>query len=331
MRRLLAWFAGGLLLLLLIVPLLVPVRPMPGVGDPRTLADAESRFLDIAHPGLGPLAHHYRVFGETPPSIVLLHGFTLNLYSWSEVQRELAAVAGVAAYDRVPFGLSAKPGRAAWTGGSPYAAAAAEQQLFDFMDALDIDRGVLVGNSAGGLLAVRAALDQPDRVAGLVLVNAAILTRPPAFVAPLLRLPPVDHLGPLLARGTGQNLELLRSSYADPGRITPERERLTTIMTRTGGWDSALWDFVIEAAAQPDVSAGLGRIGVPTLVMVGAEDRVVPPADGDAIAAAIPGSELVVIEGCGHVLQEECPAAFVSAFADWFAREVRDGLAAAKR
>lgn len=322
MRRRLVIIFSSLLLLLLIGPLLVPVRPLPGAADPAALADADSRFLAIDHPGLGPLVHHYQLSGSGTPQIVLLHGFTFNLYSWNEVQDELATLAPVVAYDRVPFGLSAKPRRGAWTGPSPYTPAATEAQLLALLDELAIERAVLVGNSAGGLLAARTALAHPERVSGLVLVNAAILTKPPDFVAPLLRLPQIDRLGPFFGRSTGRNADLLRRSYADPARITSERERLTALMTEAAGWDHALWDFMLDATRQPDISAELGQITVPTLVILGAADVIVPLSDGETLAAGIPNGELVVLDGCGHVPQEECPEAFTAAFEEWYTRRI---------
>ncbi len=91
------------------------------------------------------------------------------------------------------------------------------------MDRLGLDRAVLVGHSAGGAVALEAALAHPERMVALVLVAPAVYGGgPPSWLRPFRSLPQIQHLGPLLVRRLVGSLEkLLEQSYADPSFLTP--------------------------------------------------------------------------------------------------------------
>ena len=80
--------------------------------------------------------------------------------------------------------------------------------------------------------------------------------------------------------------------------------------------ESALWELTV--ASKPlCLAEQLGKLKVPTLVITGDDDRIVPTAQSIRLAAEIPGAKLVVIPECGHVPQEEQPAAFLAAVSDF--------------
>jgi pimeloyl-ACP methyl ester carboxylesterase len=308
---------GGLFVLLLAGPLLVPVRPLPGLRPPAELVEPGGRIVEVPFPGTRGLQVHVREAGEGDREFLLLHGFTFNSWSWAAVMPGLARHGRVVAYDRVPFGLSEKLLPGDWSGPNPYTADAALRQLEALRDALGLRRPVLVGNSAGAFLAARAVLAAPGRYAGLVLVGPAILRGPSQASVPLLRTPQLRHVGPLLARRVGRNGWLLRRSYAHPERITAEQARRCAIATEATNWDAALWEAIASGTAQPDISAEVPRIAVPTLIIGGERDAVVPASDFRRLAEMIPGAELTVLPDVGHVPQEEAPEEFLSAMERW--------------
>ena len=224
------------------------------------------------------------------------------------------------ALDRPGFGLSERPLRGEWQGANPYTPAAQVALVVALMDALDFDQAVLVGNSAGGTLALQVALAHPERVSGLVLADAAVYSGggAPNWVRPLLNTPQVNRLGPLIARQFGEEpgLEFLRGAYADPSRLTDEDIAGYQRWFGADSWDVALWEL-IKASRTVDLSAQLGNIQMPTLVLTGAEDTLVPPEQSEQLAEALPNAEFVTLDNCGHLPQEECPAAFNEAVASW--------------
>ncbi|MFP4245050.1 MAG: alpha/beta fold hydrolase [Ectothiorhodospira sp.] len=324
----LRWFlyiAGGLLLLGLVAlaagPFLVSTAPQEGLETPARVAPPGSRFVTVDLPGTDGLELHYLEAGtdrEGAPTFVLLHGFTFNAFTWNRIMDDLARHGRVLAYDQVPYGLSAKPLPGEWSGPSPYTKAAALDHLFAFLEARGVEQAVLVGNSAGGTLALEAALRRPDRVEGLILVNPWVYVNRPTFPEWVTRLPQMERLNLFLARQMGDRAPLLELSYADPDRIGPERRALTRIHTRVRHWDRAWGELFRQSLSSPvEVSDHLAGIRAPALVVVGEADQVVDPQASLRAAEALPGARATRIPDCGHVPQEECPEAMIQAVEDW--------------
>jgi pimeloyl-ACP methyl ester carboxylesterase len=325
--------AAAGLVLVAALPWLVSMAPISGLDSARSLATERSRFVTIPFDGTAGLEIHYLVGSQagdrTRPSFLLLHGFTFNAFTWIEVLDFFSAQGRTIAYDQPPYGLSAKLTRTDWRGKSPYTREAAVEQLLAVMDALEMDRAILVGNSAGGSLALEAALAAPERVMGLVLLDPWVYVRRPTLPQSLADLPQVQRLTLMLARHLGQSDALLRRSYADSDRISPEQRRLAAIHAQVQGWDLA-WGELLHRSLTSSitVSEHLAEIDQPTLVISGREDALVPLADSERLVAAMPNAELVVLPGCGHMPQEECPEQVVNVVADWLSRQTQLSTAA---
>jgi pimeloyl-ACP methyl ester carboxylesterase len=294
----------------LLAPLLVPIPPLTNTVPPEQLADADSCFALVRG-----LRLHYKQAGSGEPAMILLHGFADSTFCWRKVMAPLAGLRTVVAYDRPSSGLTERPLPGAWIGDGPYGPDAQVDQLIGLMDFLGLDRAILIGNSAGGTVAVHAALCHPERVAALVLVDAAIYTSAaaPAWARPLLRTPQLKRLGPLLTRAIAyQGERFLERAWHDPGRITPEIWAGYRRPLQAQDWDRGLWEL---AAAGRDLRLGarLPELRQPVLVITGDDDRIVPTAQTIRLARALPGAELVVIPGCGHLPQQECPEQFLAA------------------
>lgn len=299
-----------LLAVLLIGPFLIPVPPLEGTQPPRALADPDSQFIEV-----NSLDVHTRTTGEGEPVFILLHGFAASTFSWREVQPDFAERGTAIAFDRPAFGLTERPMPGEWSGTNPYSTGAQVDLTIGLMDTLGVDRAVLVGNSAGGAVAMLTALEHPDRVQALILVDPAVYTdrRSRPAVRWLLRTPQMRHLGPLITRRIqGWGLDFAASAWHDPGLITEEVWAGYTLPLQADNWDRALWE--LTAASEPTgLSDRLDELDLPVLVVTGNDDRIVPPEDSIRAAGEIPGAELVVIENCGHVPHEECPGDFMDA------------------
>jgi pimeloyl-ACP methyl ester carboxylesterase len=320
-RRTFLLILATLLLLLLVGPFLVPVRPLTETQPARDLAGPDSRFLTIPWDGLAAgLELHYRQAGAGEPTFVLLHGFAANLYSWDDVFDFFAAQGTVYAYDRIPFGLSSRPVRGDWTGPNPYPPTAAREQLLAFLNELAIEKPILVGNSAGGALAASFALTYPDRVEALILVDAAIYTSggTPAFLKPLFNTPQMNHLGPLVARAFAGSDALFESAFHELNAAAEESKQKAALTTQVDDWDYAFWEFT--AASEPvELSERLAELTLPSLVITGDDDRIVPTEESIRLAGELPDADLAIIAACGHIPHDECPEQFMAEVANWLA------------
>ncbi len=310
-------FALGMLvfvgLAVTIGPLLVSARSFSRPAPSPHMADPDSRFIE-----LNGLNIHYQQAGSGEPLILLLHGFSASTFSWREVMQPLAAFGTVVAYDRPGFGLTERPlgdELKSWPGANPYGPDAQADQVAALIEALGFEKAILVGHSAGGTIAMHMALRHPERVQGIVFVDPAIYRAggAPAWLRPLLGMPLMDRVGALVSRSlAAQGDRLIKQAWHDPAKVTPEvlagyREPL-----QVENWDRALWEFTL---AGRDLKLGERVKGVklPTLVITGDDDRIVPTADSIRLASELPNAELVVIPNCGHLPQEECPGPFLEA------------------
>lgn len=303
---------AGLLLALLLVPFAIPVPALTGVKPVTELSDADSQFLDV-----DGLQVHAKIAGEGQPVMVLLHGFGASTFSWREVIAPLSQLGTVVAYDRPGFGLTERPLRGAWGDQNPYSAQAQVDLLVALLDKLGVERAILIGNSAGGTIAARVALEHPDRVQGLVLVDAAIYTGggTPSLMRPLFNTPQMQHLGPLIARSLAARIpELLPTAWHDPAKVTPEILAGYQKPLQAIDWDRGLWEYTLANEQTDDLTARLRELGsLPVLVITGDNDTWVPTAESLRLAEEIPGARLSVLPVCGHVPQEECPQPWLNA------------------
>jgi pimeloyl-ACP methyl ester carboxylesterase len=308
----------AIFVLLLLGPLLLPAAELERTAPAADLAGEESRFLDV-----GGVRLHYLESGTGNPALLLLHGYPANAASWRAVQPELALYGRTVAFDRAGFGLSERPLPGSWArGDNPYLPEEVLGRAIGLLDGLGIDRAVWIGSSSGALVALQAALEHPERVAALVLVGAPVYAgrAPPAWLRPLLHTPQMDRVGPLLMRqlGSQPGLSLYTSQWADPERIDQEDIDAFRLTFRVDDWDRALWE-VTKASRVPDVAARLSEVRVPALVVAGSQDQIVPPAESERLARELPESTLALMEGCGHVPHEECPAEFGAVVGGWLA------------
>lgn len=179
------------------------------------------------------------------------------------------------------------------------------RDLIDLLDALGLERVAFCGLSLGGMEGMWLALNAPERLDRLALCCTAAAFPP--------REGWIDRATTVREEGLGTIADaVLGRWFSAPFHDThPEvvsRFRAMLVSTPTEGYASCC-----EALADTDLTGRLGEIAAPTLVVTGSEDPTVPPATGDALGAAIPGAEHVVLAGAAHLANVEQPGPFTAA------------------
>jgi pimeloyl-ACP methyl ester carboxylesterase len=315
-RRLTGVFValGVLILVIAVVPYFLPVTPLVGTVPPEQLADPDSRFIKV-----NGIKLHVKVVGTGDPVYLLLHGFGAYYYSWREVITPLAARGTVVVVDRPGYGLTEKIRPTGQGVDNPYSVDGQVVLFWALLDQLGFKRAILVGNSAGGTVALQMALLHPERVQGLVLVDAAIYTSHgiSSWLQPVLSSRWAYRIGLYVARSlAGRAEQLGQLAWHDPSRQPANYLAAYRKQLQVADWDVGLWEST-RAARQLDQEKRLVEVKLPTLVLTGDDDRIVPTADSLRLAGALPNAELVVIPSCGHLPQEEQPQEFLAALANY--------------
>jgi pimeloyl-ACP methyl ester carboxylesterase len=259
------------------------------------------------------LTIRYLAAGEGPP-MVLLHGAGDNSLDWRWVLRALARKHRVYAPDLPGSPDSARPP-------ADYSPAFFERFAAGFLDALGIGRATLVGNSLGGLVALRLALSEPARVRALVLVDGAGLGPEvnPAFTS--VNVPGLGEAAmpfwrtPIGAyqRAWGRTALLFaRPPGSVPREWLAEQRRLAQSPGYLEAHLSVLRALVRPLGQREVLVERLPSLKVPTLVVWGARDRVFPESHAREAVARLREGSLAVIPGCGHMPHVECPDRFLA-------------------
>jgi pimeloyl-ACP methyl ester carboxylesterase len=265
-----------------------------------------SRFIEVSG-----MQMHVRDEGphDDPAPIVLLHGTSASLHTWDGWAQALREKRRVIRFDLPGFGL---------TGPHPendYSIATYVRFVKAVMDQLGVQRFVIGGNSLGGQIAWATAAALPDRVTSLILVNATgyppeSFTRQTVPVGFRIAATPGLRLLAQYTLPRGIVERSIRDVYGDPAKVTPELVDLYSAMTLRQGNRKALGRH-LEQGYAADITQ-LKAIKVPTLILWGGLDRVIPPEVGQRFARDVPGAKLVVFDTLGHLPQEEDPARTVA-------------------
>ncbi len=233
------------------------------------------------------------------PVVVLLHGFPLDHTMWDAQRTSLGSIYRVIAPDLRGHGESAAPE-------GVYTIDGMADDVIELLDDLGIHEPVVLGGlSMGGYIALSIAIRYPTRLRGLMLIN----TKASADT------PETARIREELARevessGSGNSVvsTMLPKLFAP---ITKERhpeliERMHKVMSRTT--TRSLAGCLRGMAIRPDRTADLSKIAIPTLVIAGSDDQLIPLEESQRMADRLPRSRFVVIPGAGHLAPLENPA-----------------------
>jgi pimeloyl-ACP methyl ester carboxylesterase len=231
------------------------------------------------------------------PALVFLHGLGGALSTWQVVLGDLVEGHRIAAIDLPGHGLSDKSAEA------DYSVSGLASALAEAMEQLGIEKPVLVGHSLGAAIALSIAANAPDRVSGVVAIDAAGLgTEISAELTALMSGP----AGTETARG------LLRIFYEDQ-RLVADRavQDMAQMQTAEGAWPAHQAVAIAAFAGDrqlPAARVDSSGISVPVYLIWGERDRVLPVGHAIAALSAFPDASLTVLPGIGHVPQVEAAA-----------------------
>jgi pimeloyl-ACP methyl ester carboxylesterase len=246
---------------------------------------------------------YYAARGEGGAPVVFLHGAGSNHLIWNAQLAALAEMVRAYALDLPGHGRSSRVGRSTVRG---YADA-----VCWFLDTLSIERVVIAGHSMGGAVAQTLALENPDRVQGLVLAGTGARLRVlPAFLEGALS----DFAN------TAHQFNDAEFAPAADARLKALSEQQMLQC------DPEVFHGDLGACHAFDILSRVQEIHAPTLVLCGIEDRMTPVKYSQYLASKIPHAQLRLVEGAGHMLMVEKPEEVNRALMEWI-RSIRTEIA----
>jgi pimeloyl-ACP methyl ester carboxylesterase len=264
----------------------------------------------------------YRTAGDGEEVVVLIHGITGDGETWNDVIPDLAEEFTVVAPDLLGHGQSAKPR-------GDYSLGSHASGVRDLVAALGHDHATVVGHSLGGGVAMQLAYQFPERCDRLVLVSSGGLGREVHLLLRAAALPGAEFVLPLvcatrlrdagdavwqtlgrLGLSAGHDLEEMWSGYASLADHDAQQAFVHTLRTIVDGGGQR-----VSATDRLYLAAEL-----PTLIVWGEADPIIPIEHGIAAHEAIPRSQLEVFEGAGHFPHRSDPARFAEALIDFIER-----------
>lgn len=296
--------ALGVLLMLTAAAVALTYTPDRSVDSLVTLwAPPPSDFMYVK----GQFVHFRDEGPRTDPTpLVLIHGTAASLHTWQGWVGELRGKKRVITFDLPGFGLTGP-----FTGQYPrddYHVDNLARFTLDLLDALHVQRFAIGGNSLGGEVAWRVAALAPSRVDRLILVDATGYAFKPELVPlgfRMTRVPVLNRIGEYLTPRVLVE-QSVRDVYADPSRVTGALvDRYFELLTREGNRHAL--NMRMEEVARDLAPQRIPTLKLPTLILWGAQDRLVPPVNAHHFQQDIAGSQLVIFPGLAHVPHEEDP------------------------
>lgn len=289
----------GILYLALIIIAYLPQKITPV----EQLAGKEDKFIKVKDHDI-----HYLKQGEGAP-LILVHGFACSTYTWRKLIPLLADHHTVYALDLLGFGLSDKPPD------GNYDLRSQGSLVLDFMNALHLPSATLVGHSMGGVVVAYAAVEAPEQVKALVLVDAGFYSGgAPAFLKYIFF--PLDRIMAKQFYTKEMRMKSFSRSYYNKSLITDEVMEGYMLPTTTPHAVDALARMMKEVG--PRKYEGISEhISEPTLIVWGEQDLPIPPRDGERLNREIKGSKLMIVKECGHMSPEEKPEELAKAIKDF--------------
>ena len=233
--------------------------------------------------------------------LLFLHGLGGGHHAWDPQLPHFAALGFAAhAWDQPGYGHSPIV--------EPYDLEQVSAALKRLIEALGGEPVVLVGHSMGGMVAQEAYARFPELIKGMVLgfTSAAFGGGSTEFVRQFVdaRLKPLDQ-GQTMAQVAAELMPKMRGAKSDPQGLAHAQGIMSAIAPET-------YRKAVRLLTTFDRKANLGNINVPTLLVAGSDDRTAPPPVMERMHKAIPGSQYVVLAGCGHLGPMDQPEAFNS-------------------
>ncbi|MDJ0642810.1 MAG: alpha/beta hydrolase [Erythrobacter sp.] len=261
---------------------------------------APSQFLEI---GDGVTVHLRDEGPRDGLPIILLHGSNADLHTWEPWVGALDDSYRVIRFDQVGHGLTGPDAK------SDYSLENFVEDIDEVADALELEKFVLGGNSMGGSHTIGYALEHPERLHGIVLIDAGgAPVRDQGSGNTGFSIARTPGINQLIKHITPRSLveRSLRQSVSNQSIVTEVTvDRYWELLRYPGNREASITRFARGwTGFTEDQIAG---IEVPALIMWGDEDRLIPASAGDWYDATLPDSNIVIYKGVGHLPHEETP------------------------
>jgi pimeloyl-ACP methyl ester carboxylesterase len=275
---------------------------------------------------LKPVLEHIRIHGHDlgfrrvgqGPAILLIHGIAGSSRTWEQAIPLLAGDHTVIAPDLVGHGSSSKPA-------GDYSLGAQASTLRDLLTILDVERVTVVGQSFGGGVAMQFSYQFPDNCDRLVLVGSGGLGREVSLLLRLLSAPGVEYVLPVLFPGfvrdwgNGMFRFLDKAGFRNARAVEMWRAYTSLMESESRKAFARTLGGVVDPGGQSVTAMDRLYLAarIPTLIVWGDRDNIIPVSHAHAAHAAIPGSRLEIIEGAGHFPHVEEPVRFARILSDF--------------
>ena len=253
-----------------------------------------------------PLELHYETYGQGD-TVIFLHGLGGSLYTWRHLVGPLAPHYRLILFDLKGAGESPKP----YDG--KYSMFDQADLIYRFILQNDLQQVTLVGHSFGGgvalLVALKLTQKEPARLSRLILLDTIAYPQKLPGVIRMLRMPVLGWLGLHLIPDRTKVYSMMESLYYDDSKISPEDVEAYAAPLALPGAKHALRETARQIIPDniDEITGMYPRINVPTLIIWGQEDKIIPLENGVRLHKALKNSRLVVIERCGHDPPDEKP------------------------
>ena len=310
--KVLLWLLVGIVVIAAVGWLALRRPDIPYATLEAKYGNAASRHMDLP----GGLHVHYRDQGNpNGPTLVMVHGYSASLADWEPWVKRLGDRYRIITLDLPGQGLTRSPADyKAWPDGYV-------QVVDQVTDKLGAKRFVLIGNSMGGMVSWTYALVHPEKLDGLVLVDAAGWGEKPsgALIFKLLQNPTTAALIKDLDN-RAMVKQGLQAAFQDPTLVDdPLVDRYAELSRAPGHRDILIHLQQGRVEATKD---RLATIKAPTLVMHGKQDQLIAFTDGERFAQAIPNATLIAYDGVGHVPMEQIPDKSAADVRQWLEARV---------
>jgi pimeloyl-ACP methyl ester carboxylesterase len=244
--------------------------------------------------------------------LVLVHGLGMRREMWRPLLPALSRQHRVLAYDLAGHALSRPPA-------DPVTLASFSEQLIRLLDELGIARAPLAGFSLGGMIVRRAAIDHPDRVAALIVLNSAHGRTEDEKAAILKRV------AQAAAEGPQATVDAAIERWFTPAYRDAHPEAMAEIRACILANDRTVYPKVYRVLAEGDaeIATAIERLDMPFLAMSCEGDHGNSPDMARRMAALVPGAEVEIVPGLRHMGIWEQPDVFTSAMLDFLERRAR--------
>ena len=277
------------------------VPDVPVAELDQRYATPPSQFLNLPS---GTRVHYRdRPGPEGAPTIVLVHGSNASLLTWEPWAKRMAGRLRVVSVDLPGHGLT----------GATVEQDYRPEGMVRFLDAFPRQLGltqpfILAGNSMGGGVSWRFALDHPERVSKLVLVDAGGAVAPGVdgpvpFAFKIARTPVLRNLVRIV---TPRSLieSGLRAAFYDQSLVTPAMiDQYWEMNRRAGTRETTGLRFALPY--DPEPSTHIGELKMPVLILWGREDKLIPVHSAEVFKQVLPQAQLIIYDQCGHIPMEE--------------------------